>query len=426
MKTLALRLYGKNDLRLEAFELTEMREDEILADITSDSICMSTHKAMLQGASHKRVPNDVHENPIIVGHEFCGTILKVGKKWQGAFNVGQKYGIQPALNVPGREMEAPGYSFREIGGNATHILIPREVMEQNCLLPYEGDAFFKASLSEPVSCVIGAFKTQFHHKPGEYTHQNGIVPGGRSIVLAGTGPMGLGAIDYALHGPVQPGLLVVTGTNQGRLDRAAALFTVEEARRCGVDLRYVNTGNVLSADDLKALTQGKGFDDVFVFAPVREMIEQGSRLLGYNGCLNFFAGPASSDFPATINFYDVHYSQHHYVGSSGGNADDMREALTLISKNQINPAVMITHIGGLDAAAETIRDLPKLAGAKKLIYNPISMPLTAIDDFEALGKTDPMFKALAQICAKSQGLWSPEAENYLLANAKKIEGVMKN
>ena len=70
MKTKAVRLYGKNDLRLEEFELPAIKEDEILAHVISDSICMSSYKASIQGADHKRVPNDVHENPIIIGHEF--------------------------------------------------------------------------------------------------------------------------------------------------------------------------------------------------------------------------------------------------------------------------------------------------------------------------------------------------------------------
>ena len=44
------------------------------------------------------------------------------------------------------------------------------------------------------------------------------------------------------------------------------------------------------------------------------------------------------------------------------------------------------------------------------MYTHISMPLTAIADFEELGKTDPLFKALAEIVAKTNGLWSTEAE----------------
>ncbi len=44
MKTTALRLYGKRDLRLETFDLPEMQEDEILATVVTDSLCLSSRK----------------------------------------------------------------------------------------------------------------------------------------------------------------------------------------------------------------------------------------------------------------------------------------------------------------------------------------------------------------------------------------------
>ena len=85
VRTRALRIYGKRDLRLESFDLPDITQDEILAEVVSDSICMSSHKAAEQGPEHKRVPKDVAKNPTILGHEFAGIILKVGKKWSSAF-----------------------------------------------------------------------------------------------------------------------------------------------------------------------------------------------------------------------------------------------------------------------------------------------------------------------------------------------------
>ena len=79
------------------------------------------------------------------------------------------------------------------------------------------------------------------------------------------------------------------------------------------------------------------------------------------------------------------------VGTSGGNTDDMREALKMAGENKINPAILVTHIGGMDAAEETILNLPHVPGGKKLLYTHISLPLTAIDDFAEKGKTDPLF-----------------------------------
>ena len=165
MKTRAVRLYGVNDIRLEEFELPEPGEDQILARVISDSICMSSHKAALQGAEHKRVPDDVAENPIILGHEFCGELVKVGAKWQDKFKAGQRFSIQPAINYKG-SLAAPGYSYHDIGGGATHVIIPNEVMECNCLLPYNGEAFYWGSLTEPMSCIVGAFHANYHTTAG--------------------------------------------------------------------------------------------------------------------------------------------------------------------------------------------------------------------------------------------------------------------
>lgn len=425
METIGLRLYGVKDLRLERFPLPEPGPDEILADVRSNGICMSDHKAALQGAGHKRVPDNVATHPILLGHEFCGTVLKVGARWAGRFKPGQKYSIQPALNLPGREHEAPGYSFPFIGGQATHVLIPKEVLEMDCLLPYDGEAYYQASLSETYSCVIGAFNSTYHSRPGDYRHINGIAAGGRMALLAGAGPMGIAAIDYAVHGDRKPRLLVVTDIDQARLDRLARLIPPAQAAREGVDLRYVNTAKSNAVELLQSLADGQGYDDVFVFAPVPALVEQASSILGFNGCLNFFAGPGNRDFWAKMNFYDVHYMGHHVVGSSGGNTDDMRDALRLMAAGRIRPAALITHVGGLDSAAAATLDLPNIPGGRKMIYTQISMPLTAIADFAELGRTDPLLAELGRLVRKHDDLWSEEAEKYLIAHGRPIADAVK-
>ncbi len=420
MKTKAIRIYGKKDLRLEEFELPELKDDEILAHVISDSICMSTYKAALQGSDHKRVPDDININPTIIGHEFAGIILDVGKKWQHKFKPGQKFSIQPAMNQMGT-LYAPGYSYRFIGGDATHVIIPSIVMEADCLLPYDGEAFFPASLSEPMSCIVGAFHASYHVPPGTYDHEMGIRAGGKLAILAGVGPMGLGAIDYAIHQERKPGMLVVTDIDETRLARAACLFTPEHARNEGINLMYVNTSVLADpVKHLRDLTGGTGFDDVLLFAPVKSVIEQGDGILGFGGCLNFFAGPTNPEFKSEINFYNVHYSFTHIVGTSGGNTDDMRESLQLMSEGKINPAVMITHVGGLDSVVDTTLNLPDIPGGKKLIYTNISMPLVSLYKLQDLGKKDPFYAGLHEIVLKNDYIWSLEAERYLLANAKPI------
>ena len=418
MKTRAVRLYGKKDLRLEEFELPPIKEDEILAKVVSDSICMSSYKASSQGTDHKRIPDDVAANPIIIGHEFDGELLEVGAKWADKFKAGDKFSIQPALyyeNGPVGILSAPGYSYKYIGGDATYVVIPNEVMEQDCLLPYHGEGYYPASLAEPLSCVIGAMHANYHTTPGSYQHKMEIVEGGNMAILAGVGPMGLAAINYVLNREDRkPSLLVVTDVDQARLDRAASIYTVAFAAARGIDLRYVNTGKMADpVKELKLISGDHGYDDVFVFAPVKPVVEQGDAILAFDGCLNFFAGPGDPNFSAMFNFYNVHYAYTHIVGTSGGNNDDMKEAVEIMGSG-LDPAGLVTHIGGLDAVIDTTKHLPEIPGGKKLIYTHIDMPLTPIADFEKLGEKSELFRKLAEICNRNNGLWSVEAESYLL------------
>lgn len=416
MKTKALRLYGKEDLRLETMDLPPIAEDELLVKIVSDSLCMSSYKAAMQGASHKRVPDDVAENPIILGHEFCGEIIEVGAKLQGKYAEGSRLAMQPAMRGTYR---AAGYSFPYLGGDAQYAIIPGEYIEQDCVLPYAGDAWFAGSLAEPLSCVIGAAHANYHTTAGSYVHDMGIRKGGSMALLAGVGPMGLAMIDYIIHGDLRPSLLVVTDIDTGRLARAAELLSPDEAARNGVRLVYLNTGEGDPVEALKAQADG-GYDDVFVFAPVAAVVEQADAILAHDGCLNFFAGPSDPTFSAKFNFYNVHYGATHVVGTSGGNTDDIREALALAADGRVNPAILVTHIGGLDAAKDATLALPTIPGGKKLIYTHIAMPLTAIADFASMGSGDPLYATLAEICQRHGGLWSTEAERYLLENAEPI------
>ena len=395
-----------------------MKDDEILAKVVSDSICMSTYKAAEQGANHKRVPNDVAEHPTIVGHEFCGEIVEVGAKWKDQFKPGEKFAIQPALNYKG-SLAAPGYSYQYIGGDATYVIIPHEVMEMGCLLPYESKSFYGGSLTEPLSCVIGTFHAMYHTVRGSYEHQMGIREGGNMAILAGVGPMGLAAIDYIIHCDRRPGFIVVTDIDDARLARAERLLSPAEAAKNGIKLVYKNTRTGDPVAEMRELTGGKGYDDVLCFAPVSAVVQQADAILGDDGCLNFFAGPPDPKFSAPFNFYNVHYASTHVVGTSGGNTSDMIEALQMIGQGKLDPSILVTHIGGLNCVVESVLNLPKIPGGKKLIYTGIELPLTAIADFEKLGKTNPMFAKLAELVAKTNGLWNPEAEKYLLETLAK-------
>lgn len=418
MKVKAARLHAANDIRIDEFELPAIKDDEILVKIVCDSVCMSTYKMAILGTDHKRVHADVAEHPAILGHEMAGDIVEVGAKYQDKYKPGMKFTIQPAINYKG-SMDSPGYSYEFCGGDATYCIIPAEVFEVDCFLEYKGEGYFDASLAEPLSCSIGAVNAMYHTKMGVYTHDMGIKEGGKMAIVAGAGPMGLGAITYVLNRDVTPGMLVVTDINDDRLARAAELFPPEEYAKRGIDLCFVNTKDMADpVAELRAMTDGKGFDDVLCYAPIPAVYEQSNAILGRDGCLNFFAGPTDTQLKGATNLYDIHYNSTHIMGTTGGNTNDMIESLELTAAGRIKPSVMVTHIGGLNVVPETVLNLPKIPGGKKLIYTHIDMPLTDLADLRSVGETtgDPRYTKLADLVDAHDGLWNVEAEEYLLAN----------
>lgn len=406
----ALRLYGKDNMKIDEVSLPEIKDDEILAEVMSDSMCMSSWKLAKEGEEHKKTPNNLKDHPIMVGHEFSGRILKVGSKWQDKFHANEDFVVQPNLARDDTPF-VPGYSYPYIGGDATYIIIPNEVMELGCLIPFNGDSYYEGSLCEPVSCVIAAFDAQYHLIPHTYNHKMGVKAGGNMLIVGGTGPMGLLAIDYALHADTKPKRLVVTDIDQAKLDRAKELYPSDE-----VEVHFVNTKG-LSVDEqeklLNAKVNNEKYDDLFLMISVKPLAEMAGRLMNTDACLNQFAGPVDKSFSADLNFYDIHYNFTHVVGTSGGNAENEAKAAKLIAEHKLDVAKVITHVLGLNAAAETTLSQPEIGGGKKLIYTH-----KKFDRIE-LAKVDPDSE-LGQILKKHNGIWSHEAEQWILNNMPDI------
>lgn len=414
MITKALRLHGKNDIRLSNIELPEITEEEVLIRVISDSVCASTYKAIKQGPDHKRVPSDVADNPVIIGHELCGEIVEVGAALTESWKVGQRIVLQPALKLPSGY--DPGYSYPYIGGNTQYAVVPKIVLERGCLLPYEGDAFFKGSLAEALACVIRGYKGFYHTDYTNYKRTDGAKKGGRLAILGGAGPMGIGAVELGI-GYAGVSQIVVTDLDQNRLDFAKRMSSPERAAQKGVDLRYINTADISDpAKFLIELSEG-GFDDVFVMVPVPALFTMAEKICREDGCINFFAGPAMHELQGSLNLYRVHYDGIHVVGTAGSIPEDMMDVIRLIEENAINPGALVSHILGLNAAKDALFAMEKPNGAKKVCYNGLDLPVIAISELKEMGSDNELYRNLAQVVEDNGGMWCKEAEEFLLANA---------
>ncbi len=91
-----------------------------------------------------------------------------------------KITVQPKVeheNLP-NEIKGVGYSYSYVGGAATYVVLPNELIELDCVLEYSGNAVSQGSLAEPVSCIIKAFRANYHCDPRPGKHCMGIAKGG--------------------------------------------------------------------------------------------------------------------------------------------------------------------------------------------------------------------------------------------------------
>lgn len=369
MQSTAVRLYGKNDLRKENIEILPAQDGEIIADIICCAVCSTCNKVAMLGQEHERVPKDLANNPVILGHEFCAKVVEVGRGVENSL-LSKNIIVQPMVYESGFEWQAMGHSFSTAGGYATKIKIPRQFYENNAIIEFNGEGFYKAALAEPLACIIAAFRTQYHTKQESFKPIYGTKPDGTTIFLGGAGNMGKLAVQLWKAKSEKSAQLIIYDRN---LEKLKSLDNVIKN-----DARV----KVYSSADENFIRSLAGtIDDVVVFAPSRDMVDLGMSLLAYDGCLNFFAGPFEKDFSVPVNFHDIHYQRHHIVGSSGASGEDIRRALQLIEDGKIDPSVIVSHIGGLDCVSDVLCNLRKIGGGKKLIYPQINLPLTTVENW---------------------------------------------
>ncbi|MCL1948041.1 MAG: alcohol dehydrogenase catalytic domain-containing protein [Chitinivibrionia bacterium] len=366
MQSNVVRLYGKRDLRQETINLSPPQEHEIIADVVCCAVCATCCKVAQLGQEHNRVPQELAQNPIILGHEFCAKVTEVGDGVEKSL-VGKSVIVQPMVYKSGFEWQAMGHSFGEAGGYATKIKIPRQFYENNAIIEFSKKGYYKAALAEPLGCIIAAFRTQYHTKQESFKPIYGNKPNGTMVFLGGAGNMGKLAVQLWKTKSDENAKLIIYDRNLEKLKSLDEIIKTDDR---------IKAYSPQDENFIRSLAAT--IDDVVVFAPSRDMVDLGMSLLAFDGCLNFFAGPFEKEFNVPVNFHNIHYLRHHIVGSSGASGEDIRRALQLIEDNFIDPSLIVSHIGGLNCVPEVVGNFSAFGGGKKLIYPQTSLPLTAV------------------------------------------------
>jgi threonine dehydrogenase-like Zn-dependent dehydrogenase len=393
MRATVLSGTGNEQLAVRTVPVPRPGPGQLLARVDAAGICTSVNKLIDQGAQHPLMHGwDPARHPAIVGDEGVVTLVEVGEDLRGAWVVGQRCAVQPAVDLaPINHLEryrdggsgvakiAVGYSLP--GLLAEYILIGEEVLAAGCLLPLPDDALpaGHAAIAEPISCIISSHAHHMHLLQPDRTQarvaRSGLLPGGVTVVI-GAGPMGRIHVDLAIA--ARPHAIVVSARREERLQWLHDTFG-RRAAAAGVELVTVNA----LTDDLAAtvarVSDGRGADDVIVTAADGEVMEMAQHLLARYGVLDLFAGLPPGSERISIDERFVHYQEINITGSSGGGPWDVIETLRLMAAAEIDPAAHIGHVGDLAHAPELLQMAREGRVQGKAIVYP-HRPATAITD----------------------------------------------
>jgi len=382
MQALVSEGKGFENLFVRDVPVPQIGPDQLLARVDAAGVCTSILKLIEQGPDHTFLNGwDMRRWPIILGDEGAVTIVQVGANLKEKYRPGQRFAVQPAVQVPpvlhrerynnqaaGMTKCAVGYT---LGGHlAQYICIQQEVLQGQCLVPLPNDQlpYFAVSMAEPISCVYSAQQRNYHLlKAGPHAArvpQLGLLPGGVSVVI-GAGAMGRMHAELALR--FAPAVLIVSDLQQERLDNVTRTVQ-DKAQQKGTRLLCVLSDKLESV--LEEVSQGRGADDIILAVGIQAVQQHALGLLAEGGAANFFGGLPKGKHLLELDALAVHYREIKYVGSSGGDPSDMVDTLKAIAEQEIDPGNYVATIGSLDHAIDVLKMIKNTQIDGKAILYP--------------------------------------------------------
>lgn len=397
MQALIAKGRGFENLEIAEVPVPEISPDQLLCRVDAAGVCTSIMKLIAQGPDHTFVNGwDMEKWPLILGDEGAVTVVKVGRNLRDSYDVGQRFALQPAVDVPpilhrerysnnaaGMSKCAVGYT---LGGNlAEYIRIQDEVLSGQCLLPLPDASmpYFAASMAEPISCVYSAQERSYHIvKESVHARRRphmGLLPDGVTVVM-GAGAMGRMHAEMALR--FRPKAILVTDLQRERLDATKAAIG-EKAKAAGTELHCVTADRL--DETLDAVSNSLGADDIILAVGNQRVQQRALSLLARGGVANLFAGLPVGSHALEVDSRAVHYQEIKMVGSSGGDPSDIAATLNAISAAEIDPGNYVAAVGSLDNAIDVLRMIERTEiSGKAILYPHITRtPLRMVEYWDA-------------------------------------------
>jgi len=351
MSAVVLESQNPNCYSLKKVPVPVIGENEVLIKVARCGICMTDVHAF---NGQMRV-----KPPVILGHEFAGTIVDIGKNVKSYSHkatvvptkIGDRVTVIPMINCGVCPACTSGKTnlcsdYVSLGGAAEKIVdgafaeYVKVPINSVFLLP-DNMPFKTAALTEPVACCIHGIELC-------------EIKMGDTVVLVGAGTIGLILLQLV------------------RLRGAAKIivFDLREERRkmaskFGADLTFdsakVNPVNVILKENGGMLA-----DVVIEAVGSPRTVELAVKLARKGGRINVF-GVADNNAISNISPFDVYFRELKIVGTFALTLDSFSHSLALLSANRINVDSIITEELPLQEIKIGVEKMIKNEGLKKHI-----------------------------------------------------------
>lgn len=323
-------LYNDRDIRVGFASDPKIKPDEVLVRSSYAGIC-GTDLHIYRGEFHNRVTY-----PAIQGHEFGGFIEEVGADVED-FAVGDRVAVDPIISCHActpcltghinacRSLKLLGVDLD--GGYGQYVAVPQSHLYR---LPES-----VPMLHVPMVEMYGL---------GHHILQRGEVQPGETVVLLGTGKLGLSILDVLCH-TSSPGLTIAVDLQPFRLETASKL---------GADV-VINAHEDNALEQVMELTDGLGADCVIEaighyhlldnqeppLAQAVHMIRNGGRIVT----------TGLGEQVTAVHFKTLVMKEAQIIASRV-TLGEFPRAIRMMAKGLLHPELLITHQMGMkDVAA---------------------------------------------------------------------------
>jgi threonine dehydrogenase-like Zn-dependent dehydrogenase len=291
-----LENFGKDEAPI-VVDMPEYGSDELLVRHDACGLCFSDVKVISLGQEHPRIYRNMHERPVVLGHEVSMTVVRVGENLRDQYKIGDRFILQADIYMDG---VGYAYGYEIQGGLSQYNVIDQRVLNGdggNYLIPIRPNTgYAESALVEPWACVIAAYYLEY---------RSSLKDGGIAWFI---GPdEGEFTITNGFNEDSHPEKIKLTN-----MDGGFGRWIREKASALGIPV--VEVAEIKSVEG--EADPDDQVDDIVLLSPNVDLIEKTSHYLKYQGVLVFSANEQFTN-KANLDIGRVHYNRWLFLGGTG-------------------------------------------------------------------------------------------------------------